>query len=113
MVGWRRSWPPSLCHPHPWGPGRNRGGTNCVDLIPNCEAAAPPNIGVPCFTRFPRSARSGLVLPLVLLEAFSTFSAFSAFRSVLERYPRYARSPTLRHNVLAGMVSGNPKMALL
>ena len=40
----------------------------------------PPNIGVLRFTRFPLSARSGLVLSLVFLEAFS---AFSAFRSAL------------------------------
>ena len=96
MVGSRRSWPPSLCHPHPWGPVRNLGGTNRVGWIPNCEDAAPPNIGVLCFTRYPRSARSGSVLPHMLLEAFFAFSALSAFRSVLERYPRSARSPSLR-----------------
>ena len=42
VVGSRRSWPPSLCHPHPWGPVRNLGGTNRVGWIPNCEDAAPP-----------------------------------------------------------------------
>ena len=42
MVGSRRSWPPSLCHPHPWGPVRNLGGTNRVGCIPNCEDAPPP-----------------------------------------------------------------------
>ena len=96
MVGSRRSWPPSLCHPHPWGPVRNVGGTSRVGWIPNCEGAPPPNIGVLRFTRFPRSARSGLVLAPVLLAAFFAFSAFSAFRSVLERYPRSALSPSLR-----------------
>ena len=38
---------------------------------------------------------SGLVLPPVLLEAFSAFSMFSAFRSVPERYPRSMCSPSL------------------
>ena len=110
MVGWRRSSPPSSCHPHPWGPVRNLGGTNRVGWIPNCEDAPPPNIGVLRFTRFRRFARSGLVLSPVLLEALSSFSAFSAFRSVilvLRVLLAYG------YNVLVGMVSGGPKMALL
>ena len=95
MVGSRRSWPPSLCHPHPWGPVRTLGGTNRVGCIPNCEDAPPPP-------------------PQHRCAAFYAFSAFCAFRfsasacasgSLLlvlrvlltqERYPRPARSHSLR-----------------
>ena len=107
MGGSRRSWLPSLCHPHPWGPVRTLGGTNRVGWIPNCEDGPPPNIGL---LRFPRSARSNLVLPPMLLEALSSFSAFSTFRSVilvLRGLLAYG------DNVLASMVSGGPKTALL
>ena len=79
MVGSRRSWPPSLCRPHPWAPVRTLGGTDRIGWIPNCEDA-PPNIGVLRFTHF---LRSRFVLPPVLLEALSSFSAFSALRSVI------------------------------
>ena len=50
-----------------------------------------------CFwKRVPRYLRSGFLLLVVLLEAFSAFSALSAFRSVTECYCRCARSPSLR-----------------
>ena len=79
----------------PMGTSAKLGGDQPRRLV-QLWGRGPPNICVLRFTRFPRSARSGLVLPPVLLEAFSAFSAFSAFRSVLERYPRSARSPSLR-----------------
>ena len=62
------------------------------------------------FTRFPRFARSRLVPPLVLLEAFSSFSAFSSFWTVI-----LVLRVLLAYGdkVPARMVSGGPKMALL
>ena len=72
----------------------------------------PPqlNVGVLRFMHFPRSARSGLVPLPMLLEVLSSFSAFSSFRTVI-----LVVRVLLAYvdNVLAGMVSGGPKMALL
>ena len=51
VVGSRRSWPPSLYHPHPWGLVRTSGGTNHVCSILKCEdppPLPPANIGVVC-----------------------------------------------------------------
>ena len=70
----------------------------------------PPNIGVLCFTRYPPSARSGLVLPPLLLEVFS---AFSVFRSVPELILVLRGLLAYGDNLLARMVSGGPKLALL
>ena len=93
MVGSRRSWPPSLCHPHPWGPVRTRGGTNRVGWIPNCEdAPPPPNIGV---LRFPRFAFSAFRFSASACASGSVVLVFLVLR-VPECYPRPARSASLR-----------------
>ena len=80
----------------PMGTSAKLAGDQPRRLDTQLGGRGPPNIGVLRFTRYPRSARSGLVLPPVLLEAFSAFSAFSAFRSVPERYPRSTFCPSLR-----------------
>ena len=60
--------------------------------------------------RFPHFVCSGLVLLPVVWQALSSFSAFSAFRSVI-LVLRVVLA--YRDKVLAGMVSGGPKMAPL
>ena len=91
VVGSRRSWPPSLCYPHPWGPVRNLGGTNRVGWIPNCEDAAPQHrcavfyaLSAFCAFRFSASAHaSGGVFRVLRIirvpERSGALSAFCAF----------------------------------
>ena len=86
MVGSRRSWPPSLCHPHPWGPVRNLGGTNPTVRTrpPQHRCAVFCALSAFCAFRFSASAHaSGSVFCVLRVirvpERSGALSAFCAF----------------------------------